>query len=95
MSPLQYGTMKFIRREQPTIEFARAMNQHTLSSLFYREWVTVRRGRICETADGSRELDRYIHAKLAERQVEADLAASVSRYMGRGRVMVMSKRRVA
>lgn len=97
MTALQYGTMKYIRREQPSIEIGRIMSQRTLSSLFYNGWITVIRGSIRETADGSRELDKYVHAKMAERQVEADLSKSVERYMRNPRrnLIVMKRRNAA
>jgi hypothetical protein len=88
--------MKYIRNHNPRVEEARTINQCTLSSLFYRQYVAVSRGRIVETSIGSDALDNYIHAKVAERAHEADLAASVKRLMAHpAHGLILMKRRSA
>lgn len=98
MSPLQYGMMKHIRRENPPISAARMYKQVTLSSLLYRGWVTTRHGNLVETAEGSAELDRYIHSKLPERgeiMQDNDLAPTVTKGLKYYRVITMKKREAA
>jgi hypothetical protein len=95
MSPLQYGMLRYIRQQQPAMDAARHFNQCTLSSLLYRGWITTRSGHWVETKEGSAALDRYVHAKLPERQYEGDLAPSVQRNMKVYRVITMRKRDAA
>lgn len=99
MSPLQYGTMRYIINNEPLERMARLIKQTTLSSLFYRKWVQLEQrkdGRhIIPTADGVDSVEMYSQAKYARRVREMDLTPTVQRYIHYRVVSINRRREVA
>jgi hypothetical protein len=63
MSPLQYGTLKYIANHEVNIEYLHLIHQGTLGSLLVRGWIVRHGNMLVLTETGEHVLSGYNLAK--------------------------------
>ena len=77
MSPLQFGTLKYIRNHDVQVDHVRMLSQMTVGSLLYRGYIQRSGSRITTTKKGDEAFDSYARSDANFRKKDGDISDRV------------------
>lgn len=78
MSHLQFGTLKYIRNHDISIDYIRILHMGTFWSLINRGWIQRSGGKIVLTRAGDEAYEQYSNGTANYRQKEGDISERVA-----------------